>query len=236
MLPSFPVTFGSPGQLPGPANPGHGHGPTPDPTPRDSTGDPAARRKPTRLSLACNTCRKRKVRCDAGQPKCGNCTARNERCETTDLRRPAHGSTPRARGFPNGHGRQRSLGRPEPEPEPVMHLDDWTGSNASTAGLDQDQVSVIANIGDHVPPQTPGACGYTASESAVSPNIQHGRTGQPAGAISWVSRAYRETHDMTPSQEPAPGGTPDAVVNTDDTSYRVKVSIIPPLSLVLELC
>lgn len=231
MLPSFPVTFGSPGQLPGPADAGHAHGPTPDPTPRDSTVDPAARRKPTRLSLACNTCRKRKVRCDAGQPKCGNCTVRNETCETTDLRRHAHGSTPRARGFPGSRGRRRSLVRSEPDA--VMHLESWTGSNASTAGLEQDQPSVLASLGEQVPQQTPGEDAYSPSEPASSPNLQHGRIGE-AGAISWVSRAYREVHDMAPSQEPAPGGTPDAVVNTDDTSYRVKVSSAPFLHLISE--
>ncbi|KAH8894545.1 hypothetical protein GQ53DRAFT_716261 [Thozetella sp. PMI_491] len=41
-----------------------------------------------RLALACTQCRKRKVRCDAMQPKCRNCEVRGDVCETTDLRRP----------------------------------------------------------------------------------------------------------------------------------------------------
>ncbi|SPO27208.1 uncharacterized protein UTRI_10326 [Ustilago trichophora] len=44
--------------------------------------------KPGRLSLACNTCRKRKVRCDAHQPKCHNCIRRGDVCVTSDPRRP----------------------------------------------------------------------------------------------------------------------------------------------------
>lgn len=44
--------------------------------------------KPDRLSLACNPCRKRKVRCDAHQPECNNCARRGDVCVTSDPRRP----------------------------------------------------------------------------------------------------------------------------------------------------
>lgn len=44
--------------------------------------------KRPRLSLACNECRRRKVKCDAGYPKCRNCQTRNSECITTNLRRP----------------------------------------------------------------------------------------------------------------------------------------------------
>ncbi|GAC94359.1 transcription factor [Pseudozyma hubeiensis SY62] len=43
--------------------------------------------KPDRLSLACNPCRKRKVRCDAHQPKCHNCIRRGDVCVTSDPRK-----------------------------------------------------------------------------------------------------------------------------------------------------
>ncbi|TKY87858.1 hypothetical protein EX895_003439 [Sporisorium graminicola] len=43
--------------------------------------------KPDRLSLACDICRKRKVRCDARQPKCTNCVRRGDVCVTSDPRR-----------------------------------------------------------------------------------------------------------------------------------------------------
>ncbi|KAI1335072.1 fungal-specific transcription factor domain-containing protein [Xylariaceae sp. FL0016] len=44
--------------------------------------------KRIRLSLACNQCRRRKVRCDAETPKCRNCWLRGDACETTDPRKP----------------------------------------------------------------------------------------------------------------------------------------------------
>jgi hypothetical protein len=47
--------------------------------------------KRIRLSLACNQCRKRKVRCDTETPKCRNCWLRGEVCETTDPRCPDNG-------------------------------------------------------------------------------------------------------------------------------------------------
>lgn len=48
---------------------------------------PRSAKRP-RLSLACNECRRRKVKCDAGYPKCRNCQTRNSECITTNLRRP----------------------------------------------------------------------------------------------------------------------------------------------------
>lgn len=44
-------------------------------------------RKRIRLSLACNRCRTRKVRCDEQQPSCRNCTLAGTPCVTTDPRR-----------------------------------------------------------------------------------------------------------------------------------------------------
>ena len=44
--------------------------------------------KKTRLTTACNECRRRKVKCDANHPKCTNCYSRNSICFTSDPRRP----------------------------------------------------------------------------------------------------------------------------------------------------
>ena len=44
--------------------------------------------KRVRLSLACNQCRKRKVKCDAEMPQCKNCRIRGLECLTTDPRNP----------------------------------------------------------------------------------------------------------------------------------------------------
>ncbi|RAK97361.1 transcription factor domain-containing protein [Aspergillus ibericus CBS 121593] len=44
--------------------------------------------KRPRLSMACNVCRQRKVKCDAEYPKCRNCRVRNQECITTDPQRP----------------------------------------------------------------------------------------------------------------------------------------------------
>ncbi|KAL4916441.1 hypothetical protein BDW62DRAFT_218772 [Aspergillus aurantiobrunneus] len=44
--------------------------------------------KRPRLSMACNICRQRKVKCDAEYPKCRNCRVRNQNCVTTDPQRP----------------------------------------------------------------------------------------------------------------------------------------------------
>ncbi|KAL4804691.1 hypothetical protein BDV18DRAFT_153097 [Aspergillus unguis] len=47
--------------------------------------------KRPRLSMACNICRQRKVKCDAEYPKCRNCLVRNQECVTTDPQRGCAG-------------------------------------------------------------------------------------------------------------------------------------------------
>jgi hypothetical protein len=49
-------------------------------------GPPPA--KKARLSMACNECRRRKVRCDADYPQCRNCAQRNTECFTSDPKQP----------------------------------------------------------------------------------------------------------------------------------------------------
>lgn len=85
-----------------------------------STPAPATGGKPTRLSLACNPCRKRKVRCDARQPKCQNCTLRGDVCETSDLRRPGAPAAARKRAtrrHSGAVGAKASRGQIEQQPE-----------------------------------------------------------------------------------------------------------------------
>ncbi|KAK1992422.1 fungal-specific transcription factor domain-containing protein [Colletotrichum falcatum] len=55
--------------------------------PPSSGNQPHSKR--IRLSLACNQCRKRKVRCDAQTPKCHNCILRGDDCQTTNPRNPS---------------------------------------------------------------------------------------------------------------------------------------------------
>jgi len=52
----------------------------------DSEIPPAKR---PRLSMACNECRRRKVKCDTDVPRCQNCRLRNDVCTTTDPKRPS---------------------------------------------------------------------------------------------------------------------------------------------------
>lgn len=60
------------------------HGPSP------TGGGGSTQSKPIRLALACNQCRKRKVRCDAQHQSCRNCIVRGDVCETSDPRKPAN--------------------------------------------------------------------------------------------------------------------------------------------------
>jgi len=50
-------------------------------------GDNPPAKRP-RLSMACNACRRRKVKCDTDYPKCRNCRLRDDVCTTTDPKMP----------------------------------------------------------------------------------------------------------------------------------------------------
>ncbi|KXJ86475.1 fungal-specific transcription factor domain-domain-containing protein, partial [Microdochium bolleyi] len=141
--------------------------------------------KRIRLSLACNQCRKRKVRCDTSLPKCRNCVQRNEHCETSDLRRPDHGPgvrtlAPATTASPRLQREQSHAASSTPD---------------SRSGRHESEPAALAAAGVKQPPE-----------------------------ITWVQRAYHIStsgrhYDDGKSLHPS---TPDIVVNTDDTAYRVK--------------
>jgi Fungal Zn(2)-Cys(6) binuclear cluster domain len=56
------------------------------------------RRRTTRpLSVSCETCKQRKVKCDRGQPACGWCGKNSQRCEYKERKKP---------GLRAGYGRE----------------------------------------------------------------------------------------------------------------------------------
>ena len=101
--------------------------------------------KRARLSLACNQCRRRKVKCDAEYPSCRNCRTRNDECLTEDPRRPGISvirewiDAPRQPEVqsqaPSGHDSSMNVGHGR-TPAAV------TRSSPSIAGLPAQEVSV----------------------------------------------------------------------------------------------
>ncbi|KAH8671720.1 fungal-specific transcription factor domain-containing protein [Xylariales sp. PMI_506] len=151
--------------------------------------------KRNRLSIACNQCRKRKVRCDTTLPKCRNCVLRNENCETTDLRH---------------HGKG-----------PGQATRTWaTHDSLIPARRDSTERRYIPNIEAD-----------ESHEDSSEPS-RHSRKRQASvelegeeseGPLTWLSRAYQaNVVDGNNHPESLEGSTPDVVVNTDDTAYRVK--------------
>jgi hypothetical protein len=56
------------------------------------------RRRTTRpLSVSCETCKQRKVKCDRGEPSCGWCMKNSQRCEYKERKKP---------GLRAGYGRE----------------------------------------------------------------------------------------------------------------------------------
>ena len=93
--------------------------------------------KRMRLSIACNACRQRKVKCDTLYPKCRRCQARNEDCRTTNTKHP-HVEIERI-----------LLELPGPAPSP---------GSATSAG--RERGSGLSTMSDHTgppPDQVPGS-------------------------------------------------------------------------------
>ncbi|KAI0485015.1 fungal-specific transcription factor domain-containing protein [Xylariaceae sp. FL0804] len=141
--------------------------------------------KRIRLSLACNQCRRRKVRCDAETPKCRNCWLRGDMCETTDPRKP---DTAAVRKWATKDGRL---------PGDVMAH----GYESSGHMLD--------------------SLGMSPSDGTSS---QHESAGGTPGTrpMSFLFRAYRDHANARPEHAAADISSPDIVMNTDESSHRVK--------------
>ncbi|KAK8112891.1 fungal-specific transcription factor domain-containing protein [Apiospora sp. TS-2023a] len=150
--------------------------------------------KRIRLSLACTACRKRKVRCDAETPKCRNCRLRGDVCQTTDPRKP----------------------------EAVVSRK-WP---AKTSRLLAEQgLSIDATGGDGQ--QRPlGAAGTSPrGETESVPDAVETEAPQTLSRIpiSFLTRAYHaSTRERGGERCLDDAESPDIVVNTDESSHRVK--------------
>ncbi|TPX08026.1 uncharacterized protein E0L32_010226 [Thyridium curvatum] len=188
--------------------------------------------KRIRLSLACNNCRRRKVRCDTEQPKCRNCWLRDEECETTDPRYPDAGAlkvrrwatadglmpgqnpaaTHRNQAHVPKHGPASSTGTPQPSPSTL-----WRSNETSAA------VAAPPETSGWSPAVSMDTNTSTRRDSIANTTGCEANTSTPGTAISWVSRGYQHSVDAeNGGQEHCAGHDPDLVVNTDNSSHRVK--------------
>ncbi|KAH8881274.1 hypothetical protein GQ53DRAFT_888768 [Thozetella sp. PMI_491] len=154
--------------------------------------------KRIRLSLACNACRKRKVRCDAETPKCRNCWLRGDVCETTDPRKPEVAAVRRWATKDGLLPNQISQSHQDQE-----------GKLASQ------QSSTAEHSGSFSTPPGP---------AALNPHLSHAHPTQRL--ISWATRAYKDAKEPeAEAAREAPEAevnSPDMVVMTDSSSHRVK--------------
>lgn len=248
VLPNFPLMSyeNHPGSNPLSHETGSSHAEHEPPTP-GVVGASTIQTKPIRLALACNQCRKRKVRCDAQYPSCRNCIVRGDVCETSDPRKPGNFPAVRRRATSTRccPGKARG-GEVEKTPSPARRSLSAVPPVA-IAGAVNSINSVLNPTGpspdtlvDHTP-----ASGRRSSRSSavpvapsVSPATSSWRTTQSERLgedhFSWQSRAYQvcaeaqgqdvvQEHD---SVEQVTAVTPDeGAVHTDDsTNNRTKVS------------
>lgn len=196
------------------------------PATRDAV-TPATQDKPIRLALACNQCRKRKVRCDAQHPKCRNCSIRGDVCETSDPRKPgnfpavrrwatrcclkARGGIAKTLSHSPAHHSISALG--PAALNPINAVLNPAGPDSSSL-VDQSSPNARRSL------RSSAVAGSSASPATPSwRTTQSDRLGEDH--FSWQSRAYQEEADAA---EEARVVTPEEDVNTDDnTNDRTKV-------------
>lgn len=179
--------------------------------------------KQIRLSLACNPCRKRKVRCDARQPKCRNCSLRGDDCNTSDLRKPGKGPGVR----------RRATAKQTPRRSITLDQAADHSPNAATEITVQSlptQSPASGSSRPHVSPVETGALGSgrraLRSNRYEAPSSNSTRQDSPRSSddiheeMSWVARGYMFASKPLPDASVV---LPDAVVHTDKTSHRFKV-------------
>ncbi|KAJ6178752.1 hypothetical protein N7519_009213 [Penicillium mononematosum] len=202
--------------------------------------------KPVRVALACNQCRKRKVRCDAHQPKCRNCRVRGELCETSDPRKPENSSAVRRRATKRWQSKVRQdVAQAIP---PVHH----SPATVGPVPVAPDVVSSINSVltptvptADHLVGQASADVGRMSRSSAipgssVSTDVVSTRTNRSERLgedhLSWQSRAYQEStaaqveeathgHSITELGGAQTPVTPDVGGNADGAAGRTKVGV-----------
>ncbi|KAJ5656713.1 hypothetical protein N7507_008663 [Penicillium longicatenatum] len=199
--------------------------------------------KPIRLALACNQCRKRKVRCDAQQPKCRNCSVRGDTCETSDPRKSSHLPAVRRRAAKRWQSKTRQQVAPTPSPAhlspvalqlPAATLD--AGSTINSV-LNPTGPAPRTLLGQDSPDARDATRSSALPGSSASPALSSSCTNKSErlgeNHFSWQSRAYQES-TAAQIQDGRPGlhmigqgatetpFTQDEAVNTDSTEERVK--------------
>lgn len=180
--------------------------------------------KRIRLNLACNNCRRRKVKCDTEQPKCRNCWLRDEECLTTDPRYGGSG------GSPDGRGGRTEVRRwatpnglmPGQNPAATHRNQAYVAKHAAPIVMSQtSQSPVTAQCAPPVvspvqaSPQTPRRPSTIVVADKTTPIPTPIPTPTPATAISWVSRGYHDAEtaenadnhdDEEDGNDPGPAG------------------------------
>lgn len=193
--------------------------------------------KRIRLSLACNQCRKRKVRCDTETPKCRNCWLRDEVCETTDPRYPENGPSVRRWATKDGLLPGQNPAATHRNQAQIPKHSSASFSFAETVASDQDRgdadrahgkdtlprrwsTSVSVSAATESTTQLRDAISASPAGTTVSPGSSAG-----AGAMSWVSRGYQTSISAGGGGEAsAHDNDPSLVVNAESaSSHRVKV-------------
>lgn len=181
--------------------------------------------KRIRLSLACNQCRKRKVRCDAETPKCRNCWLRDEDCETTDPRRPEAGQSVRKWATKDGLlPGQNPAATHQNQAYVPKHINHHASASQGSNNSDTPTPSYST------PSQGVGsvaASGMLEATDILAPAPSHEKP-STLRTRSWVSKAYQHSiqeqdHHGYGSNQGDQSMHPDVVINTDeDESHKVK--------------
>ncbi|KAJ5930864.1 hypothetical protein N7466_006357 [Penicillium verhagenii] len=195
--------------------------------------------KPIRLALACNQCRKRKVRCDAQQPKCRNCSVRGDLCETSDPRNSGDFPAVRRRAMKRWNLKTRPKAGPVLSP---VYQSPGTRTPVTLSSINSvlnPTVPIPANQVDQASPDSRRASKSSPiAASSVSQDSSSRRTNHSERLgedhFSWQSRAYQESteahvQEVTPGQcgteQVAIETSPDEIVTTDDTGDKTCVSV-----------
>lgn len=167
---------------------------------QEPSQQPAPKR--IRLSLACTACRKRKVRCDAETPKCRNCRLRGDVCQTTDPRKP-----------------EAVVSRKWPAKTSRLLAEQGFSIGGGGGGGGDGQQQAAAG------PRPRGDGDGSETVPEADPEAPQPLSRIP---VSFLTRAYHaSTRERGGARALGDAESPDIVVNTDESSHRVKVGLVP---------
>ncbi|KAJ6477395.1 GTP binding protein [Mycena vitilis] len=189
---------------------------------RGSAAPGSARQRSKKITVACNFCRSRKLKCDGGRPSCSQCMKRSNTCDYMPQNK-RRGTVRLSRGeeseSESGDGDERSGEFPEPSLSP--EVSSRRSSNFDTSP----SLPLMGDRRDELPPITTASSSRTGYSAASGEQRSSFFVDNELPHIATLS--LPETSPSTPGPMSAPSLPPIRPASEQQAAQRKRSATVP---------